>query len=117
MAVSDPISADSRVSSALAADLRAWLQAERSDWDAAVAAGATPDLPGGADLWNDMPGLDSKVVARSSHIFKQHLGVPLDIKLIRPGGYTDGEAMIADLVPKMVATVSEGSKTSRGGER
>ncbi|MFM8979571.1 MAG: hypothetical protein ACKOSS_03815 [Planctomycetia bacterium] len=45
--------------------------------------------------------MDSKSVARTSPIFEKVLGVPLDINLIRPGGYRDIEDVINDLVPKM----------------
>ena len=53
-----------------------------------------------------MPTLDSKAVARSSPIFERHLGRPLDIRLIRPGGYQDIDHMLDDLVPAMMLKVS-----------
>ena len=78
----------------LAAALRRkWLD-ERASWDADVAGGDKTD----ADLWADLPILDSKTVARMSPLFKEHLGRPLDINRIRPGGYSDIEAMIRHLV-------------------
>lgn len=89
----------------LEAALRAWAEKEMDDWDALVAGQSANALPGGADLWENMPVLDSKAVARSSPIFQEYLGKPLDVKFIRPGGYSGVDpigAMIADLVPKML---------------
>jgi len=82
--------------------LRAWAEKETSEWDALVEGGVPNTLPGGDDLWDHMPALDSKAVARSSPIFQEHLGKPLDVKLIRPGGYLGVDSMIEDLVPKML---------------
>lgn len=86
----------------LEAALRAWAEKETSEWNAAVDGQAANGLPGGADLWDDMPALDSKAVARSSPIFQEFMGKPLDVKFIRPGGYPSVDAMIEDLVPKML---------------
>lgn len=86
----------------LAADLKSWWEQECGDWDALV-GGADPEaLPGGEDLWDCMPDVDSKAVARTSPIFERYFGMPLDVKLIRPGGYKSIGEMIADLVPKML---------------
>jgi len=84
----------------LVSDLQSWWQSDNADWDAAV-DGALPHLPGGADLWDDMPAVDSKAVARSAPIFEEHLGIKLDVTLIRKGGYAGINEMINDLVPKM----------------
>jgi hypothetical protein len=62
---------------------------------------------GEEDLWNDMPEIDSKAVARTTPLFKEHLGVRLDVRLIRHGGYRDLEDMVNDLVPKMVNKIKE----------
>ena len=78
-----------------------WWEIESTDWDEAV-LDASASLPGGSALWDDMPTVDSKTIARSSPIFEQHLGVKLDVKLIKPGGYDTIEEAVADLVPKMV---------------
>ena len=43
---------------------------------------------------------------RSSPIFERHLGRPLDIRLIRPGGYQDIDHMLDHLVPAMMLKVS-----------
>jgi hypothetical protein len=87
----------------IAADIRAWWETESTDWDAAVTGADPGDLPGGRDLWDGMPQVDSKAIARTSPIFERHLGIPLDVRLIRPGGYTNIDDAIADLVPKMEA--------------
>lgn len=87
----------------LRADLQSWWEQESGDWDALVNASESTDLPGGEDLWDDMPTVDSKAVARMSPIFERHIGIPLKTKLIRVGGYTAIEDVINDLVPQMVA--------------
>src|SRR3954462_6721556 len=84
----------------LAEALRAWEKEESEDWDQIV-TGAVADLPDELDLWDDMPTIDSKAVARTSPIFKKYLGIPLDPKLIRAGGYMSLEDMIDHLVPLM----------------
>lgn len=94
-------------SAQLAADLREWWNNETSDWDALVegsgdSAQDGADANTASDLWGTMPTVDSKAVARTAPIFEEHLGIPLDISLIRPGGYGSIGDVIADLVPKMV---------------
>jgi hypothetical protein len=96
---------------ALAQELRSWWSQEGQDWDAAVIGADSRSLPGGDDLWDDMPEVDSKAIARSSPIFVRHLGVPLDVKLIRPGGYASIDDAIADLVPKMAAVAMQKLRT------
>jgi hypothetical protein len=91
----------------LEASLREWWANETSDWDALVegaadGAGGTAAANTGPDLWGSMPVVDSKAVARTAPIFEKHLGVPLDTSLIRPGGYTSIDAVIDDLIPKML---------------
>ena len=85
--------------------LREWYSKETADWDAQIEDGS--DTGSGSDtadsdLWNSMPTVDSKAVARTSSIFEEHLGRPLDVKLIRPGGYDSVEHMIRHLVPAMM---------------
>ena len=87
---------------AIANDLREWWETESADWDSEVTGADPNSLPGGATLWDNMPTVDSKAVARTSPIFARHLGIPLDIKLIRSGGYNSIDDVITDLVPKMV---------------
>ena|SRR5438093_374320 len=76
-----------------------WLQEACLDWDEAVNAEAGKS--GEVDLWDDMPVVDSKTVARTSPIFEKYLGIPLDVKLIRRGGYSSIDDVLADLLPKM----------------
>jgi hypothetical protein len=101
------------VALALAADLREWWNAEASDWDQIVGAKDNPSSESAVDLWDDMPVVDSKVIARTSPIFERHLGIPLDVKLIRRGGYGTIEEVIADLVPKMT-DLAKSSEPSSG---
>ena len=49
-----------------------------------------------------MPAVDSKAVARTSPIFEEHLGRPLDVQYIRPDGYQSVDDMIRHLVPAMM---------------
>jgi len=81
--------------------LRRWWKEEQSDWDRRVDSSNAKRLPGGAELWDGMPTIDSKAVTETSPIFEHHLGIPLDTSKIRPGGYSDIEDLISDLVPKM----------------
>ena len=76
----------------LEAELRAWWEAEQTDWDAVV-TGDTAD----SDLWTTMPTVDSKTVARMAPIFKRHLG-RFHVRDIRPGGYDSIEDVIQHLV-------------------
>jgi len=85
-----------------------WWRSEQADWDQLVADGLT----GSADLWNNMPTVDSKAVARSSPIFQEILGIPLDPKLIRAGGYARIEDAADALIPLMVAK----ARSNRGQE-
>lgn len=100
--------------SALASALKDWWVEEQGDWDAQVTAADPASLPGGAALWDGMPSVDSKAIARSSPIFEKHLGRPLDVKMIRPGGYTSIDDAIADLVPKMELAGSHRTSTPVG---
>ncbi len=101
---------------AIAADIKRWWEEECTDWDAAVTGADPASLPGGADLWDDMPTVDSKAIARTSPIFERHLGIPLDVKLIRHGGYASIDDAIADLVPKMEAAAAKEKVENRDEE-
>jgi hypothetical protein len=79
--------------------LREWWLQETTDWDLRVAASGNET---NSDLWDSMPTVDSKTVARTSPIFQKHLGCPLDVKLIRPGGYESFDDMINHVVPAMI---------------
>lgn len=107
---------DADIANSLAQALRDWSSTETSDWDSLVegtAGGAGASAGGaGADLWGSMPTIDSKAVARTSSIFEEYLKRPLDVKLIKPGGYHSVEAMISDIVPKMMSK-SSGPKVAR----
>lgn len=85
----------------LAEAIRIWWKEESDDWDCLVTGVSPNPLPGGVDLWDLMPVVDSKATARSAPIFEKYLGIPLDIKLIRPGGYNSIDEMIIHLVPAM----------------
>ena len=89
-------------------ELREWAIHETGDWDSQVEASRTGIVNdrNNSDLWDSMPELDSKAVARSSPIFERYLGRPLDIRLIRPGGYQSIDDMIDHLVPDMMKKVS-----------
>lgn len=67
-------------------------------------------LPGGAPLWNGVPEIDSKAVAETSPIWEKHLGIPLDTRLIRPGGYASFDEFLSELGPRMLrkATLRRG---------
>lgn len=94
---------DSALRERLSQALREWYSQETADWDALVEGGS--DTGSGAadsNLWDSMPTVDSKAVVRTSSIFEEHLGRPLDVKLIRPGGYDSVENMIRHLVPAMM---------------
>lgn len=99
--------ATAAIAVAIAAAIKLWWEEECTDWDTAVTGADPASLPGGTDLWDDMPTVDSKAIARTSPIFERYLGIPLDVKLIRPGGYTSIDDAIADLVPKMEAAAKE----------
>lgn len=89
------------VPSAFEVAATAWWAAESTDWDELVTTGpARSPPPGGASLWGGMPIVDSKAVARLAPIFKEHFGLPLDPKLIRPGGYGSIAEAARDLESK-----------------
>ena len=80
--------------------LHEWWSQETNDWDALVEGSGAEAAA--SDLWDSMPAVDSKAVARTSPIFEEHLGRPLDVQCIRPGGYQSVEDMIRHLVPAMM---------------
>ena len=87
-----PVDADTRVR--LDADLRAWYEQEQTDWDAQV----TGSDMSGTDLWDSMPTVDSKTVARMAPIFEKHEGRRFDVRRIRAGGYRSIDDAIRHLV-------------------
>jgi len=93
--------------------LRGWLELESTDWDQLV-TGPIADAPDAdIDLWDDMPAIDSKAVARSSPLFKKFLGIELDVALIRAGGYKNIDECIDHLIPLM----DEAAKKKNYGEK
>lgn len=98
----------------LSSALRDWWDRERADWDAQVERSSAEAASEAADsdLWDSMPMIDSKEVARTSSVFEEHLGRPLDVRRIRPGGYDSIENMIRHLVPAMMD-----APQARGGIR
>ena len=90
---------------ALEKAIRDWWEKEQAKWVDVVEEGADPGED--SDLWDDMPVVESKQIARTSKLFEEHLGLKLDVKLIRAGGYESIEDAIADLVPRMVALASK----------
>lgn len=78
----------------LAEAVRQALIKEREGCGAQVEGGGSSS----ADLWEDMPTVDSKTVARMAPIFKRHTGRPLNIRRIRPGGYDSVEEAVQHLV-------------------
>ena len=112
--VSAPSEADNRAQ--LVHELREWWGQETADWDMRVQASRNDiirDSPH-SDLWDCLPTVDSKTVARMSPIFQRHLGRPLDVKLIRPGGYESLEDMISHLVPAMMKDSEADEESSDG---
>ena len=97
----------------LVADLRAECESEQADWDEHVARDDAP----GSDLWGSMPTVDSKTIARMSPTFEKHLGRPLDVRLIRRGGYDSIDEAIEDLVPKMMGAVPSSKRAGTRGRR
>ena len=87
----------------LEADIREFFLREEEEWE------EEEELLG-SDLWDTMPAVDSKAVARVAGIFKKWLGKPLDVRLIRKGGYDDVEDMIHHLVPKMIDRITRAEK-------
>lgn len=71
---------------------------EQASWDAKVEG---QEAPSGDGLWDDLPCIDSKDVARMAPIFEKHLGVRFDAKHIRAGGYDDVNEVLEDLIPKL----------------
>jgi len=107
-----------KLDGALEEDIRAWWKQVEAEGDALADAATSGDLSGGKDIWDGMPVIDSKVVTETSPIFERHLGIPLDSRDIRPGGYSDVEDMISDLVPKTKKRARAKDAKGRGkGER
>ena len=112
--MSAPSEADKRAQ--LVHELREWWGQETADWDLRVQASRNDIIRDAhrSDLWDCLPTVDSKTVARMSPIFQRHLGRPLDVKLIRPGGYESLDDMISHLVPAMMKDSEADGESSDG---
>lgn len=62
---------------------------------------APPSNPNTAGAFGHLPEIDSKSVVTASPIIREILGVDLDPKLIRKGGYTSFDDLAGDLLPKL----------------
>ena len=91
-----PVQSDVDSRRRLVGELRKWWDLELADWDKQVAGDDTT----GADLWDSMPVVDSKTVARMAPIFKKYEGCPFAVRRIRAGGYASINDAIQDLVYK-----------------
>jgi hypothetical protein len=87
-----------------------WCKAREREWEQFVSESAKKTPAGTPGLWDKMPVIDSKAVAETSPIFERHLGIPLDPRLIRPGGYSSADDLVNELVPRMIAA----AKKNRG---
>ncbi|OMI16986.1 hypothetical protein [Leptospira weilii] len=94
----------------LTEDLKKWWDEEQGTWDSTLDeknSNSGNSNEGDDSVWDSMPTYDSKTVARSSPVFEKHLGEPLDVSLIRPGGYDSFDEMVDDLIPKAVAMAQQ----------
>lgn len=93
------------------------LATDQQSWDDAV-SGKPGEIQGmdsaNCDLWDEMPTIDSKAVARAANIFEDILGIPFSAKAIRSGGYSDVEDLVNDIVPKLIKETDK-KTSSQGG--
>ena len=75
--------------------------------------GPEEDSSGGAGLWGGLPAIDSKIVAKASHIFEEELGVSLDPKWIKPGGYDDVDELKAHLREELSKRCTDSEKQTK----
>jgi hypothetical protein len=78
---------------ALATD---WAERECTSFDDAVRSNV--NHPGVGSIWQ-MPAIDSKSVVSLLVEMEPLLGCKLPISLIRPGGYANAQALVAELLP------------------
>ncbi len=64
--------------------------------------------PATAGAFQHLPDIDSKAVVTTSPIIREYLGVDLNPKLIRKGGYSSFDHMAGDLLPKLRASCPPG---------
>jgi hypothetical protein len=110
---------------ALERDLRDWWEEKNEGWGegneddsndsgSGVMGGGNSATGKGNDdsaasggLWDNMPEIDSKQVARAAPICEKHLDIEFDIGLVQEGGYPSIDALIDDLVPKLIEKAKE----------
>jgi hypothetical protein len=78
-------------------ELERWWEDEREDLEADP---PPPDLASDP-LWEGLPEIDSKAVVKASPFVRKYLGVELDPRLIRKGGYSSFDDLVEDLFPKL----------------
>jgi len=81
----------------LISELRRWYDEQKQNPD------APPPNPATGGAWEHLPDIDSKAVVKASPIVKKLLGVKLDPRLIRKGGYDSFEHLVSELLPKLRA--------------
>lgn len=86
-------------SAQLVAELEAWFAEEAESIDGVIEAGAPAGM--GGSIMGMRPAIDSKRVIDATVVTKRVLGIELPPNIIRPGGYTTCDEMIADIVPKL----------------
>jgi hypothetical protein len=81
-------------------DLERWWEDEREDLE------SSPPMPDLASdpLWEGLPEIDSKAVVKASPVVRKHMGIELDPRLIRKGGYSSFDELVDDLFPKLRET-------------
>lgn len=94
-----------------------WLEEGDQQWERKVSSFEGGNAQDGSSIWDDMPVIDSKLVAEMSYIFEEFYGLPLDSRIIRPGGYRDIDDLLTDIVPKMTEKrkLSEKLMKQKGG--
>jgi hypothetical protein len=93
----------------LLSDLRRWYDEQKQNPD------APPSNPATAGAWSHLPDIDSKAVVKASPIIKKYLGVRLDPKLIRKGGYKSFDHLVGDLLPKLRELCPDNASGVSGG--
>lgn len=83
----------------LVTELQDWFEKETASIDGSVEAGA-PAGSGGS-IVGIHPAIDSKRVIDATVVTKRVLDIELPPEIIKPGGYSSCEEMVADIVPKL----------------
>ena len=83
------------ISANLIADLFDWYSDLKDNPDAPL-----PN-PSTAGAFENIPDIDSKSVVQISPITKKYLGINLDVKMIRKGGYNSFDDFTKDILPKL----------------